>query len=257
MLTITKFRERKSLLTKYMRPSYKTKDWEDKKELEGTIQKMVDFNCDIDLFNNLWENPEYGPIIASCCLLGCVEDNIPMRSLMSTWIRFKKNTVKNNFIGVYNKSSTDYDYCPKAWNFLVQFYEKGLCNCECGVYLALQLNINFPSKKYSNVCMVILPKHAKVSFVDLRDRSSMYFESTKRKKRPMEDFDNVKYNIVSEQLIALQMIFKSSCQRNQTYDNVELYKKIFFNMFKILPDEIEMGKMDVFLTTVKRPTTTC
>lgn len=72
MLTITKFRERKSLLTKYMRPSYKTKDWEDKKELEGTIQKIVDFNCDIDLFNNLWENPEYDPIIASCCLLGCV-----------------------------------------------------------------------------------------------------------------------------------------------------------------------------------------
>ena len=132
--------------------------------------------CPWDMFVKLWDFYEYGPIIASLCYSGCLINRINMKATAETWIRLKQEIMNtgnvwlrdseaNNpvFMSVGDQYTTQIDPCfyeISSYNFLVDFYERGGCNCECGSIFGMVLSKIFPP---SGVAVLkITPGHTNI-----------------------------------------------------------------------------------------------
>ena len=234
-----------------------------KLENDINLQYHKKYIDNYDLFQKLWDDKvNYGPIIASCCITGFISDFIPMQALMSTWTRLKKHILreKTSFIDMYrkiiSKQQFNYSYQNKKYNFLVDFYERGLCNCECGTFLCFTINQLIPIQ--AKVFIGMLPNHIGILIYDKisekyykENNELVLFETTSGGEMILEKVDNIEFIITSPEILAFNIIFYSAILRNMI--NVEQYKRIFEYMFGVWPiTKIGESCKDIFIK-MKKP----
>ena len=169
-----------------------------------------------------WNDPLISPLVASLIYSAGISDNSPKNSLLKKWYDLKStfdrkyleigtNQSDPPFIKVYNSlvKKYKYSYCVSNFNFLLQFYENGLCNCECGTYLAYQLNELFPSPNFM-VLFSFEVEHVKLAVYNKTTKALSIFETTgtPAKLVPTIYFSNNPF-IYSEQLVGFNIIANS------------------------------------------------
>lgn len=237
-------------------------------QLEHIIGKMNMKECDHNLFQKLWGGyetkdqeyyvKEYGPIVASCCYMGCFETGMSMYQFMNRWTMIKKQIEKFsdlNFMVIYQQITKphefNHEYCPENYNFLLEFYEKGYCNCECGTYLCMAINNLLPMREAS-VFVGVSEEHMNII---VYQNKKLYQVETTNFSYLNDNVDEMFYIIVSEQILALNMIFNSFYFRS--ISNVHYYD-FFGNLFLIMFGE-SCDNMDLvgdILKRIKRHTIT-
>ena len=147
------------------------------------------------------------------------------------------------------KEKLDYTFCNGKYNFLVDFYEQGLCNCECGSYLCMAINFCFPDHN-NNVVFGVKTKHVCVLMPFLKEEKLFIenFETTKFGEVYLEKIENVLMIMVSEQVIGMSILFNSSLNRAD--------EKIFSNVFERMLQIKLSQDILIILRNCKRPTIT-
>jgi hypothetical protein len=169
-------------------------------EFEKNLSVILEANkeCDYKLFEKLWHDSDYGPVIAATIYEGCfkdrkIEGSVPMRALMNAWISFRKRIFdiakileprrKLNvpfFVQIYDyivSSETNCYYQLMSTNFLANLYFYGNCNCQCGSFLAFVLSRMFPEKDYMTF-LNFAQSHVSLLIVDTRTLQKYKFETT-------------------------------------------------------------------------------
>jgi hypothetical protein len=237
----------KNIRKTYMYPSlYSSRDIKLKvsekvsPDVKISIEKRIEKNdCDYKEFENTWNDKNYGPIIASLTYIGCIVNDIPMKALKNVWytllstINNIHKTNKFDFIGIYDilaKKTLEYSYCTESFNFLVDYFEKGLCNCECGSFLSFMISRLYPSQLYSKTFLGITPGHASLFTID-DEKNIFEFETTvyggKLFPIPNERIDEIEYAIYSEQVLGLYILFNSNSRSKHLFYLTNLFVKMF------------------------------
>jgi len=194
--------------------------------LKGGEDKYGEF---IDLWN---DRINYGALPATMIYLG-YQEGVPVKALQRIWIDWKQKVLSsgNDIYETYKSFSKEFDYayCSKKYNFLVEFYEKGLCNCECGSYMVFMMSkiIHSPPLLY-----VTLPRHSAI----LTQITGVFkkFETTAKDEHFSDiDINNIELAIGSEQILALQMILLSQISRTQSADRKDILYKLLKEMLDI------------------------
>ncbi len=184
--------------------------------------------CDYNEYEKLWNDVEnYGPIASTLIYLGCLKDKISMHALKRTWIDLKR-TIKTNSRKHFSEQykllvDQTYQYCSNNYNFLVSFYEKGICNCECGSFLSfIMTRINPGPITFA----IVVPQHILIlqsvphSTVD----KWIEFETTVPGglSRPLEPKNllNLNYAIFSDQIMALSILISSARFNDYTVKSI-------------------------------------
>jgi len=190
----------------------------------------MDMDDAFKLFSDLWHREEYGPIPATMIYLGYTIDKIPMRALQRAWVEMRKSILsqkEKNLGEIYQNLSGnfDYTYCTDQYNFLFDFYNKGICNCECGSYLVMQ--ISKVLKPPSQTIFAISESHAKIisnyqevpHILETTDVKTLYHPLVY-----LAD-EGIFYSIFSEQLLALH-IFIISVRSSELGERTYFYRTV-------------------------------
>jgi len=220
--------ERKTL-DQYKKINLKTKSLPEEGSLTKALIKTYateDSLEDYNHFQSLWNNPRFGPIIATLIYTGSFQRKIPMRALENTWDKMRLDIIELSkklpgkeplFVRIYRKLVTKTYKCyysSEQYNFLIDFYERGACNCECGSLLGFVLANMFPEKRYIVMAKTI-HRHIFLVYYDKPNQQFYQFETTEVLKftKPIS-IQNVLENmlclITSEQVMAIKIIVSSS-----------------------------------------------
>jgi len=201
----------------------KGEEKEDQNPLNFKPIKRERFEDEYRLFEELWNHSDYGPIIASQILIGTVTKGIPMKALMTAWIRFRQEikelaSVTEEieeepfFITLYKRivslPSHQCYYQLEQYNFLVDYLELGACNCECGTILAYVLWTMYLQEDYQTF-VVDVPAHTYLLILN-PNKEWFIFESTENLNGyvPAEKKDlEIEYFTSSTQLVAFSCLF--------------------------------------------------
>lgn len=188
-----------------------------KPELESVLLKT---NCDFKEMETLWNDKMYGPIPAMFIYLGCTFDKINEKALKRTWLSLRRDIMKimkisPHYAYIYEQLTGlhEYAYCKWEFNFLIDFYEKGLCNCECGSFLVFTIAKMVPYKDYK--CFLVLTKnHIQPVFMKNFD-DNFTFETTiigGSVVNNSDALDDANFAIYSEQIVAIYILTISSAR---------------------------------------------
>lgn len=257
-------------------------------EVENAIYNQVSSfyrECDYENFEKNWNDPNYGPVVATMIYLGCIQQNIPTEVLKNRWQRLlaEINTILKTidddeipFVEIYRilaEKTLDYQYCNDNFNFLVDYYEKGICNCECGTYLAYELSRRFPGKKRGGgyyTMPIVTPNHIQIymfiptNFEHLIKTGELQssddplkylkhggirYETTFRGGafREISDTKDIIGGFFSEQVMAFNIMIKSFT-RDDDFKKILLVQKLVGNMLDINWD----NDIYTILTTMNR-----
>jgi hypothetical protein len=189
--------------------------------------------CNRNLFERLWHDYNYGPIISSLCYVACLNDSIPMPALMRTWDNIRRQLYEDNIVSQYGKhlfiekginflEEQQCYYGYQAYNFLLDLYSTGKYNCEGGTFLAFQLAKMFPPAN-CRVVAVTQPKHVKIlMFYDdhtvTQLQPTRFWEEEPCKKMGFNTF------MTTEQVVGLDIMLRSANRHG-------LQKTISMNFF--------------------------
>lgn len=211
--------------------------------------------CNYKEFEKLWNDENYGPIIASLIYSGCIKEKIPMKALRYVWYTLLGMVDKKKpFYEIYEelaKDTLEYTYCSNSFNFLVDYYEKGLCNCECGSILSFTLSKLFPTSKFPKVFTAIEENHVKVLAISDMGKS-FEFETTVYggKLIKISTLKGIQYAIYSEQVMGIYVIFNSLLMRINKERRQSLFPLLLQKMFLI--EEISLKNIGKILKNVDR-----
>lgn len=256
-------------------------------EVENAIYNQVSSfyrECDYENFEKNWNDPNYGPVVATMIYLGCIERNISTEILKNRWQRFlvEINTILKTinddqipFVEIYRilaEKTLDYQYCNDNFNFLVDYYEKGICNCECGTYLVYELSRRFPWKQGFYTMPIITPGHIQIYMfipidppeyliktgelqssdgpLEYLKKAGFCYETTFRGGGTMELSDTIDITggFFSEQVMAFHIMIYSFTRDDDIFKKISLVKKLVGNMLCINWD----NDIYTILTTMNR-----
>jgi hypothetical protein len=217
-----------------------------------SVFKNVDI-CDYNEYEKLWNDlVNYGPVAATLIYLGCLENKIPMFALKKTWIEIKKTIESHqpkHFSEIY-KLMVDqtYQYCSNQYNFLVGFYERGICNCECGSFLTFMMTklnaiITQHTIKATSLKILDTTQTIPVTFAIVVPRHILILESNVASKRMLMNLNSwyefettipgglrthitdenkaqMKFAIFTEQIMALYIIVQSMRMDRKSHEPI-------------------------------------
>lgn len=193
-----------------------------KTEENKLLDPIIKENC-YDLLQQSWFFE--GPIVASLCFAACFNKEASFKALKRVWFDILSTIeeYKNEDpIFIYNSMSKESDrlYCSASYNFLLEFYEKGLCNCTCGSYLFFLISKIRPIEN-KKVFLFIEQGHMYPAF-----DTETKFETTITPGQKLKITNKIYYGLYSEQMVGIFILFYTLKTSYKTIDNCFLLKEV-------------------------------
>lgn len=228
---------------------YKNEEQEDDDKDENRKEKLKRIkrfeNKDAyDKFQDLWNNKEFGPIVATLIYMAYMHDGLDFDKLVEAWkgmlkkIYEIKDTYDKNkeniplfvYIFLEIKRNVLCYYSSDNYNFVKDFLLYGSCNCECGSYLVFVLSKMFPEKDYNTV-YVLSPGHAYILLTSKEKQKAYTIETTEVSSIGIvSEYDPLNYPIdyiiSSEQILSLQLLVRSVQVRLESESKSNFAKKL-------------------------------
>lgn len=171
------------------------------------IQNFEDRKECFSLFQKSWLNPDQGPIIASLCFLPCYFRQASYSQMEEAWMVMSKkiNSELDPLVNYDKFIYSDYTFCTNAYNFLLEYYNSGICNCECGSLLLFLIS-KICNKK---VFLFVTGDHIFVGF-----NLNKGFETTTNQ---VVNVKNVKFGMYSEQIIGIYILILANREFNTSF----------------------------------------
>jgi len=250
--TLEKFGSHKLSLSPI--PTVKINEEKVSSELTSLYKNVKD--CDYKEYEKLWNDKDnYGPVVSTLTFLGCLKEKIPMQALKRTWIDLKKKIRSSKLLPFFRQYKLlvddSYQYCIGSYNFLVNFYEKGICNCECGSFLAFMISKINGGKK--PIFAIAVTGHMLI--LESRPGEQLnnwtQFETTVTggddTKLTQKNYETIHFAIFTEQIMALYILIYSA----RTALNNSIFEKMLGINFETMSLEEILIKAD--RTAVKTP----
>jgi hypothetical protein len=180
-----------------------------------------------DKYQDLWNNKEFGPIVATMIYMAYIHDGLEFDKLVEAWEKMLreiykiKDTYDKNkeniplfvYIFLEIKRNVLCYYTSDKYNFVKDFLLYGSCNCECGSYLVFVLSKMFPEKDYNTV-YATSPSHAYILLTSKEKQKIYTIETTEVSSKGIVSEYNplyypIDYIISSEQILSLQLLVRS------------------------------------------------
>lgn len=230
--------------------------------VQNTEIKLMRSSCDMETYNRLWKDRDYGAIVATCIYMGCLKKKLSMETLRTTWMELaerikrivgvfeQKSGNKPRFYNVYqvlyDVSSCNYEY--KNYNFLTDIQEHRALNCVGGTLLAFTLDrfCNMTFKKVlcstEDHLFIVFKQGDKIYEFEstLPSNSIKLYDQTKR--------NEIQFQITSPHVMALYILETSFyATTNQGVDLTEMlgdYNQKFLDFAKNAQKPILITNMD-------------